>query len=221
MQQILQQQVLSPQQLQVLLQQQQALMLQQVTYIHATSNLLQIIIKFQMVNVSAWNENLLMHRPCFTKINSLWTAILLSFLSLKDSISQSVENSHKIHCQVCMTDRLCFTCHPPVSSAAATPRILQEAAGTTPPPAPPAAAAAAATCRQQAEQRGKLTSPQPPAITKHWPDRVRKACVLPPSTPSAFSLWLKQRRGENQVHSCFWLACQTGWINGNNWLILC
>uniref|UniRef100_A0AAX7VDC1 Fork-head domain-containing protein n=1 Tax=Astatotilapia calliptera TaxID=8154 RepID=A0AAX7VDC1_ASTCA len=41
MQQILQQQVLSPQQLQVLLQQQQALMLQQVTYIHATSNLLQ------------------------------------------------------------------------------------------------------------------------------------------------------------------------------------
>lgn len=151
MQQILQQQVLSPQQLQVLLQQQQALMLQQVTYIRVTSNLLQKgAIKFQMVNVWAWNENLLMYRPCYTKINSLWTTILLSFLSLKDNIPQSVENSHKTHCRVCVTDRLCFICRVLVSSTAATPRILQKAAGTTPPPAP-TAAATAATCRQQAK----------------------------------------------------------------------
>lgn len=88
MQQILQQQVLSPQQLQVLLQQQQALMLQQVTcnwqscherFCQTRHH------KFEMVDVSVWNENLLLYRQRFTKINSLWAAILFSFFILQAS----------------------------------------------------------------------------------------------------------------------------------------
>lgn len=109
MQQILQQQVLSPQQLQVLLQQQQALMLQQVMC-KWPSWIMKDFVRRGVACFKRWmsqfgiKKNPLMYRQRFTKIHSLWTATLFSFPSLKDDISQSIENSPYAHCWVYMTD---------------------------------------------------------------------------------------------------------------------
>lgn len=111
MQQILQQQVLSPQQLQVLLQQQQALMLQQVMC-KWPSWIMKDFVRRGVACFKRWMSQFGIKKilSCTGSVSQRYTHFelllfsLFSFPSLKDDIPQSIENSPYAHCWVYMTD---------------------------------------------------------------------------------------------------------------------
>lgn len=161
-----------------------------------------------------------MYRRRFTKINSLWAAALFSFSEPQRQHSSKYWK---------------FSLNPPLSlynwqspSCLFLQQQLQEFYKKQ------QEQLHLQLLQQQQQQQQHAGSKQSKEVGWHHSNRLplpkpsarqsMEGMCAPSLNPICFQTVVKAEGwggGGDQVHSCFWLACQTCWINGNNWLILC